>query len=141
MPIQTYSILVSFLCVCLQSFSIGFASPPRAFTSCPDNWTAFQGSCYYFHYLEQSFTEAQHACLQLNSNLVQIDSFEENQFIKDSLSHHMPSNRWWVGLSDDDIEGIWKWTGQVTGPNSQTGIPVSLITTTTTKTVPYLMGP
>ncbi|XP_052251884.1 hepatic lectin-like isoform X2 [Dreissena polymorpha] len=86
------------------------ATPPHSSTFCPDNWMPFQGSCYFFHHTEQSFTEAQHACLQRNSNLVQIDSIEENLFIKEFLSQQKQLH-WWIGLSDEDIEGIWKWVG------------------------------
>ncbi|XP_052252195.1 asialoglycoprotein receptor 2-like isoform X2 [Dreissena polymorpha] len=104
--------LTLFLFVCFQAETM--ASPP-ALTFCMDNWVAFKGSCYYFHHSAQSFTEAQHACLQMNSNLVQIDSEAEDKFIKDFLSYQTP-NFWWVGLSDDDIEGIWSWVGSKDTP-------------------------
>ncbi|KAH3713106.1 perlucin-like protein [Dreissena polymorpha] len=106
---RTCSILSLLLCLCLQPARTSFA--PHAVTSCPDDWTAFQGSCYYFHHTEQSFTEAQHACLQLESNLIHIDSEEENLFIKNFLRYQTPVKYWWMGLSDDDIEGLWKWVG------------------------------
>ncbi|KAL4218174.1 hypothetical protein ACF0H5_022910 [Mactra antiquata] len=43
-----------------------------------------------------------------NSHLVHIDTDLENRFIKDRL-RDFKIKSWYMGLTDEDIEGIWKW--------------------------------
>ena len=76
---------------------------------CDDDWIRFQGSCYYFgngklvHH-----TEAEHFCNQLGAHLVTIESSLENTFLRD-YSSRLVKNQFWIGLTDQIIEGVWKW--------------------------------
>ncbi|KAH3813888.1 hypothetical protein DPMN_142358 [Dreissena polymorpha] len=79
------------------------------YTTCKDGWVPFSGSCYLFRAQGMSFTEAEHFCRQHeNSHLVHVDDALENSFLKDRMRAYKDAF-WWVGLTDDDIEGVWKW--------------------------------
>ncbi|KAL4218171.1 hypothetical protein ACF0H5_022907 [Mactra antiquata] len=79
--------------------------------ACYDGWMAFGGSCYLFAHNPATFTEAEHYCRQHhNSHLVHVNTDLENRFIRDRL-RDLKSKDWWVGLTDEDIEGVWKWYG------------------------------
>ncbi|XP_060555133.1 C-type lectin domain family 17, member A-like [Ruditapes philippinarum] len=78
-------------------------------TGCYDGWLAFDGSCYYFGTNAVHFTEAEHFCRQHNGgHLIHVDSKQENDFIKSRLRMFKPYS-WWMGLTDELIEGTWKW--------------------------------
>ncbi|KAL4238854.1 hypothetical protein ACF0H5_003561 [Mactra antiquata] len=81
-----------------------------AATNCPDLWIPYQGSCYRFGHKHLSFFEAQHYCEQHNGHLVHIESTSEIGFLKEFMDHDKDTN-WWIGLTDDDIEGQWVWYG------------------------------
>ncbi|XP_060590473.1 C-type lectin domain family 17, member A-like [Ruditapes philippinarum] len=78
-------------------------------TTCYDGWLAFEGSCYYFGSQTVHFTEAEHFCRQhRNSHLIRVDNKLENAFIKEKLRDFKP-NTWWLGMTDELIEGTWQW--------------------------------
>ncbi|KAM9782993.1 uncharacterized protein ACB057_015281 [Neosynchiropus ocellatus] len=72
---------------------------------CPDDWLKFESSCYYLSARTESKTwlRSKKDCEKRNALLVIIDSERENEF----LSRFFP--RVWIGLSDTDKEGEWKW--------------------------------
>ncbi|XP_045180165.2 C-type lectin domain family 10 member A-like [Mercenaria mercenaria] len=84
-------------------------------TDCPDTWVPFEGSCYLFGHQKLTFVEAEHYCNQHSAHLVHVEGQEENAFIKDYLRFEK-GDMWWMGLTDDEVEGIWKWYGEVEKP-------------------------
>ncbi|KAL4218161.1 hypothetical protein ACF0H5_022897 [Mactra antiquata] len=84
-------------------------------TDCPDLWIPYSGSCYRFGHQALTFFEAEHYCQQHNARLVHIESADENNFLKQEMSQ-LIADRWWIGLSDDDIEGKFVWYGTTSKP-------------------------
>ncbi|XP_060570430.1 perlucin-like protein [Ruditapes philippinarum] len=86
-------------------------------TDCPDGWVAYEGSCYLFgHGVTQTFVESEHFCRQHhNGHLVEIDSKAENLFLKDYV-RGFGGHCYWIGLSDEQIEGNWIWYHSNTTP-------------------------
>ncbi|XP_076027221.1 uncharacterized protein LOC143016666, partial [Genypterus blacodes] len=91
---------------------------------CPSGWEKFQSSCYYISKSQKNWTESRQECLLSGANLVIINSRGEQAFLKDL------QDRFWIGLSDLDNEGQWRWvdgTGLTDGiwakgePNDQHG--------------------
>ncbi|XP_052760311.1 perlucin-like protein [Mya arenaria] len=83
----------------------------NTFTSCPNNWVARDGSCYFFYHTPFSFIEAEHYCQSLKSHLIHIESASENNFIIDRLRAFIPHEAgWWIGLSDQQVQGEFLWT-------------------------------
>ena len=67
--------------------------------TCPDNsWTQFQKNCYKIHMKMGTFEDAQKECQRSDSNLVTIESAEENLFIRNFSN--ATELKLWIGLQD-----------------------------------------
>ncbi|KAH3812570.1 hypothetical protein DPMN_141005 [Dreissena polymorpha] len=66
------------------------------YTTCKDGWIPYKGSCYLFHFERMSFAQA-----EANDAI-------ENEFLKDRM-RQLEDHNWWMGLTDEDIEGVWQW--------------------------------
>lgn len=66
-------------------------------------WVYFQGSFYYISFIKKSWQGSREDCLRRGADLVITDTKEEQDFTRkfDRLT--------WIGLSDDMMEGNWKW--------------------------------
>uniref|UniRef100_A0A668A7B0 C-type lectin domain-containing protein n=1 Tax=Myripristis murdjan TaxID=586833 RepID=A0A668A7B0_9TELE len=68
-----------------------------------DGWTKFNSSCYFISSESKNWNESRQDCLRRGADLVIINSREENSFLKNFRV------RLWIGLSDLETEGEWKW--------------------------------
>ncbi|XP_027134739.1 CD209 antigen isoform X4 [Larimichthys crocea] len=66
-------------------------------------WMYFNGSLYYISSLRKSWQQSRDDCLQRGADLVIINSQEEQDFLN-SLKRRV-----WIGLTDSETEGTWKW--------------------------------
>ncbi|XP_036597176.1 CD209 antigen-like protein C isoform X2 [Trichosurus vulpecula] len=78
---------------------------------CPCDWKFYKDSCYHFSVYRKPWDAAREACEADNSNLVIIDSSEEQKYLKKRADSN---HRWWVGLSDKKKEGTWHWVDGTT---------------------------
>ncbi|XP_032436977.1 hepatic lectin-like isoform X1 [Xiphophorus hellerii] len=100
------------------------ASPPptcpsadknKTFLKCEAGWELYGGNCYYFSTNKSSWTDSRSSCQHHGSDLVKIDSREEQLFLCRKLRrfiHHMKINEtrnFWIGLTDSKEEGKWFW--------------------------------
>ncbi|KAK9541818.1 hypothetical protein VZT92_001836 [Zoarces viviparus] len=72
--------------------------------TCPKGWRMFSCSCYLLSTRSGSWEESRKDCRDKGADLVIIDSLQEQKFISSIVTH-----RTWIGLSDGDDEGTWKW--------------------------------
>uniref|UniRef100_A0A8C9WNR5 C-type lectin domain-containing protein n=1 Tax=Scleropages formosus TaxID=113540 RepID=A0A8C9WNR5_SCLFO len=68
---------------------------------CPERWNSFK--CYYMSTEQKTWNESQNFCKQKGADLVIINSKEEQGFID------LFNQPFWIGLSDKETEGTWKW--------------------------------
>ncbi|XP_066564171.1 CD209 antigen-like protein 2 [Amia ocellicauda] len=73
-------------------------------TSCPCNWESFSGHCYYVSQILKTWGDAKTYCNSHNSKLAVINNDEEKDCLQGKIS-----GIHWVGLSDAENEGDWKW--------------------------------
>ena len=87
---------------------------------CQPSWVYYQGSCYKKKSTCQTWTNASTTCMDYGSNLVRIESAEEDVFVQ-HLHNGQPS---WIGLNDQANEGVYLWTdgGPVTYTHWAPGI-------------------
>ncbi|XP_060565783.1 perlucin-like [Ruditapes philippinarum] len=76
--------------------------------NCPDGWIKNKGSCYLFVENKLSFHAAQAKCRILHGHLVHIENETENDFLKNHL-RTLKDSRFWIGLTDSETEGVFKW--------------------------------
>ncbi|XP_048853158.1 CD209 antigen-like protein A [Brienomyrus brachyistius] len=69
---------------------------------CPVGWNSFSLKCYYISDKKNSWVDSQKDCRERGADLVVIDSNEEQIFISQF-------RRAWIGLTDREHEGNWKW--------------------------------
>ncbi|XP_058864090.1 hepatic lectin-like [Acipenser ruthenus] len=73
--------------------------------TCSGSWNLFNGAFYYFSKEKKGWKEARTFCQSQNSDLAVINSDEELKYLLDKG----PAKELWLGLSDSDNEGTWKW--------------------------------
>ncbi|XP_073715933.1 CD209 antigen-like protein A [Misgurnus anguillicaudatus] len=65
--------------------------------------TVFQSSLYFISSEKKTWSDSRTKCTQRGADLIIINNQEEQDFLK-----NMPGPNW-IGLSDSDVEGTWKW--------------------------------
>ncbi|XP_028992577.2 CD209 antigen-like protein C isoform X1 [Betta splendens] len=71
---------------------------------CPAGWKKFGCSCYHVSSQSGSWTKGREECRKSGADLVVVDSAEEQTFLT-----KLTKQESWIGLSDSDKEGTWKW--------------------------------
>ncbi|XP_042371614.1 CD209 antigen-like protein E [Plectropomus leopardus] len=72
--------------------------------TCPAGWMMFSSACYLLSAASGSWDEGRKDCRDRGADLVVIDSPAEQTFVVG-----LTRTNAWIGLSDRDVEGTWKW--------------------------------
>uniref|UniRef100_A0A8C1VG53 C-type lectin domain-containing protein n=1 Tax=Cyprinus carpio TaxID=7962 RepID=A0A8C1VG53_CYPCA len=68
-----------------------------------DEWINYQTSLYFISSLKKNWTESRRYCTERGADLIIINNREEQDFVK-KISAYV-----WIGLTDSEVEGRWKW--------------------------------
>uniref|UniRef100_A0A8P4KPB0 C-type lectin domain-containing protein n=1 Tax=Dicentrarchus labrax TaxID=13489 RepID=A0A8P4KPB0_DICLA len=63
-------------------------------------WVDFNDSVYYISSIKKTWNASRDDCLKKGADLMIINSEEEQVQLKDNM---------WIGLTDSETEGTWKW--------------------------------
>ncbi|XP_051746567.1 CD209 antigen-like protein C isoform X4 [Ctenopharyngodon idella] len=69
-----------------------------------DGWVRYQSSLYFISSAWKSWTESRRYCTDRGADLIIINNKEEQDFIKKMSCTYV-----WIGLTDSDVEGRWRW--------------------------------
>ncbi|XP_058626517.1 CD209 antigen-like protein C isoform X2 [Onychostoma macrolepis] len=70
-----------------------------------DGWIYYQSNLYFISSEKKSWTESRRSCTERGADLIIINNRQEQDFVKKiSANAHV-----WIGLTDIDVEGTWKW--------------------------------
>ncbi|KAI1896493.1 hypothetical protein AGOR_G00095350 [Albula goreensis] len=82
----------------------------RLCKKCDDNWIAFQFKCYFFSEHTKTWNASRAQCQSEGADLLIVNSVEEQRFaFRTSQSVNQRGNRVWIGLTDVQTEGEWRW--------------------------------
>uniref|UniRef100_A0A3B4TW07 CD209 antigen-like n=1 Tax=Seriola dumerili TaxID=41447 RepID=A0A3B4TW07_SERDU len=94
---------------------------------CKLGWKKFDISCYFISTMKRNWTESRKSCKAQGTDLVVIESREEQVFVNGVLKKGQNA---WIGLTDKQKEGNWMWVDgtplitkfwQIGQPNSYNG--------------------
>uniref|UniRef100_A0A8C1TAZ0 C-type lectin domain-containing protein n=1 Tax=Cyprinus carpio TaxID=7962 RepID=A0A8C1TAZ0_CYPCA len=71
-----------------------------------DGWKYYQSSLYFISSEMKSWTESRRYCRERAADLIIINNTEEQDFVKIISG---TSDSFWIGLTDIEVEGRWKW--------------------------------
>ncbi|XP_053184266.1 CD209 antigen-like protein E [Scomber japonicus] len=74
--------------------------------TCPAGWKMFSCSCYLLSSVRGFWSTGRQDCRERGAHLVIINSLEEQKFFSTFTEEGSMS---WIGLTDIDTEGTWKW--------------------------------
>uniref|UniRef100_A0A4W5RIE0 C-type lectin domain-containing protein n=1 Tax=Hucho hucho TaxID=62062 RepID=A0A4W5RIE0_9TELE len=87
---------------------------------CPDGWRRLRHSCYYFSINSKTWSESRQDCRERGADLLIIKSREEQVCMWVPYSKHIGEQmHFWIGLTDSEKEGIWKWVDGTTPTTTQ----------------------
>ena len=96
--------------ILILTYFIVFTSLAQAQVVNPDNGHTYQ---YIPVATEINWTQARDSAYALGGHLITITSQEEQDFIETSLYNVSAEGRLWMGGTDEEVEGTWKWiTGE-----------------------------
>ncbi|XP_033126040.1 hyalin-like [Anneissia japonica] len=86
---------------------------PSYVSKCEEGWTLFQGSCYkQYSTRKLTWQSARSSCQSNQADLVVVKNDAENNFLFTTFK-----TRVWIGLTDLELEGTFKWITTGTEPS------------------------
>ncbi|MEQ2304081.1 hypothetical protein AMECASPLE_023397 [Ameca splendens] len=74
--------------------------------NCSAGWKKFQYSCYLPSTVKKTWTLSREDCKNKGADLAIVNSKEEMNFLN---SLYSSDKEVWIGLTDEGVEGQWKW--------------------------------
>uniref|UniRef100_UPI001A981CD1 asialoglycoprotein receptor 1-like n=1 Tax=Gasterosteus aculeatus aculeatus TaxID=481459 RepID=UPI001A981CD1 len=82
----------------------------RICRKCLDGWRLFENKCYFFSSQTLTWSSSRSWCRTQGGDLLVVDSQPEQSFVfQSSQVLQLSGRRLWIGLSDREEEGEWRW--------------------------------
>ncbi|XP_017561530.1 CD209 antigen-like protein C isoform X1 [Pygocentrus nattereri] len=82
----------------------------RTCRPCPEGWTHLDGKCYYFSEDKLDWKNSKDSCASMGSHLTILHTHQQHDNLeKIARSIGGFDYHFWIGLSDSEEEGVWKW--------------------------------
>ncbi|KAJ8392920.1 hypothetical protein AAFF_G00071240 [Aldrovandia affinis] len=86
---------------------------------CPDLWLHLEDKCYYFSPNKQDWEDSKKSCESLGSHLIILHSHKQHEAMeKEAWRQGGFDYHYWIGLTDSETEGVWKWVDDTTVNNT-----------------------
>ena len=83
----------------------------KIFLGCTSDWTHFKSYCYFVSKESKPWHDAQEFCKNQKGELVEITSFEENEYVFKLVNKRERSlERVWIGLKYDEEVNKFLWS-------------------------------
>ncbi|RMC07538.1 hypothetical protein DUI87_17012 [Hirundo rustica rustica] len=80
----------------------------RGWTCCPTGWSRFQRSCYFLSPDKMNCADSEQNCTGMGSQLVVINSKEEQVFLSEEIKQTPKIENFYIGLFEEKV-GQWQW--------------------------------
>ncbi|XP_073686210.1 CD209 antigen-like protein A [Garra rufa] len=70
-----------------------------------DEWIYYQSSCFYISSEAKNWTESREYCLNREADMIIINNRQKQDFVRKITD----KRGFWIGVTDIDVEGTWKW--------------------------------
>ncbi|MCI4374746.1 hypothetical protein PGIGA_G00009600 [Pangasianodon gigas] len=110
--LQQLALMERFSRLCADYTSLGktCSTEVKQCMPCPDGWRHIEEKCYFFSDDKLDWIRSKESCASMNSHLTILHTHEQHlalEKIARSLSGF--DYYYWIGLSDIEEEGVWKW--------------------------------
>ncbi|XP_051576549.1 CD209 antigen-like protein E isoform X1 [Myxocyprinus asiaticus] len=77
---------------------------------CPETWMHMEGMCYFFSEDKLDWEHSKESCASMGGHLTILHSYEQHHTLESvARQRGGPDYHFWIGLSDTETEGVWKW--------------------------------
>ncbi|KAM4600807.1 CD209 antigen-like protein C [Polymixia lowei] len=89
---------------------------------CPEGWFHTGDKCYYFSRVKSDWLSSRDSCTEMGSHLAILHTMEEHDALeKEARRVGRFDFHFWIGLSDLEKEGDWRWVDNTTLQNEYWG--------------------
>ena len=102
------TILYCLLFSVIQGSKAGEQKPNKCVKVCPKGWESHGDRCYLWQNDPKNWTEAEQFCKDKGAHLASVTSLNIHNYIWSKIEP--TGSSFWIGGSDQEEEGLWKWS-------------------------------
>ncbi|KAF7226993.1 C-type lectin domain family 4 member D-like [Nothobranchius furzeri] len=98
------------LCNQFASLALNCSAPPINCTECPDGWLQVEDQCFLLSSEKLDFSSSAGKCKDVGAHLAILTTREQHEAVeKEGRRIGGFYTNYWIGLSDAESEGEWRW--------------------------------